>query len=166
VAAESFELAINAVLKERLVNKTRQSKRKANDRIQTLITHEHAAATTLLTFSECSPTWYKRRKQEREKNSQNANGKGKSFADCAEQAGKSSDGKEEGRREHERGREGDGVRSDYKLADDFLTDEEFPDHGDDDNTFVDEESLDYQPGNSLFVDEARQYWMLFICTTS
>jgi hypothetical protein len=45
-------------------------------------------------------------------------------------------------------------------------DEEFPDHGNDDNTFVDEESLDYQRGNSLFVDEARQYWMLFICTTS
>jgi hypothetical protein len=55
---------------------------------------------------------------------------------------------------------------DYKLADDALMDEEFPDHGDDDNTFVDEESLDYQRGNSLFVDEARQCWMLFICTTS
>jgi hypothetical protein len=51
------------------------------------------------------------------------------------------------------------VRSDYKLADNSLMDEEFPDHGDDDNTFVDEESLDYQPENSLFVDEARQYWM-------
>ncbi len=58
------------------------------------------------------------------------------------------------------------MRSDYKLADDSLMDEEFPDHGNDDNTFVDEESLDYQRGNSLFVDEARQYWMLFICTTS
>jgi hypothetical protein len=45
-------------------------------------------------------------------------------------------------------------------------DEEFPDHGEDDNTFVDEEFLDYQAENSLFVDEARQYWMLFICTTS
>ncbi len=96
MAAGSFEVAINAVLKERVVNKIRQSKRKANDiRIQTLITHERAAATTLLTCSECSPTRYKRRKQEREKNSQNANCKGKSFADCAEQAGKSSDGKEE-----------------------------------------------------------------------
>jgi hypothetical protein len=60
-------VAINAVLKERVVNKTRQSKRKANDSIQTLITHERAAATTLLTCSECSPSWYKRRKQEREK---------------------------------------------------------------------------------------------------
>jgi hypothetical protein len=88
-------VAINAVLKERVVNKTRQRKRKANDGIQTLVTHERAAATTLLTCSECSPTWYKRRKPEREKNSQNANGKGKSFADYAEQAGKSSDGKEE-----------------------------------------------------------------------
>lgn len=57
------------------------------------------------------------------------------------------------------------MRSDYKLADDYLMDEEFPDHDDDDNTFVDEEFLDYQGENSLFVDEARQYWMLFICTT-
>jgi hypothetical protein len=126
-------LAINAVLKERVVNETetRQSKRKTNDRIQTLITHERAAATTLLTCSECSPTWYKRRKQETEKSSQNANGKGKSFADCAEQAGKSRDGKEE--ENTSAGGEGDFVRSDYKLADGSLMDEEFPDHGDDDN---------------------------------
>jgi hypothetical protein len=70
------------------------------------------------------------------------------------------------KKEEENTSAGGRERSDYKLADYFLTDEEFPDHGDDDNIFVDEESLDYQRGNSLFVDEARQYWMLFICTTS
>jgi hypothetical protein len=131
---------------------------------KTLITHERAAATTLLTCSECSPTWYKRRKQEREKK----------FTECKRQREELCRLRRTGREEHSDGKEEentsaggreDGVGSDYKLAEDTLMDEEFPDHGDDDNTFVDEESLDYQRGNSLFVDEARQYWMLFICTT-
>ncbi len=57
--------------------------------------------------------------------------KGGALPTAQNRQGKSTDGKEE--ENTSAGGEGDFLRSDYKLADGSLMDEEFPDHGDDDN---------------------------------